>query len=171
MIKYLLKLFLIISISFTQISQSAELSNIAFIDIDYLIKNSEIGKKTLKILEDKNSENVKILKEKEKTLKNQENDLQSKKNIISTDEFNNEVKILKIKITELRSEKNLLAKNFNDFKNKELSELLKKYNLVIQEFMTKNSIEIIIDKKNIYIGKVTSDITNQILDEINNLYK
>ena len=108
-------------ISFTQISQSAELSNIAFIDIDYLIKNSEIGKKTLKILEDKNSENIKILKEKEKTLKNQENDLQSKKNIISTDEFNNEVKILKIKITELRSEKNLLAKNFNDFKNKELS--------------------------------------------------
>ena len=58
-------------ISFTQISQSAELSNIAFIDIDYLIKNSEIGKKTLKILEDKNSENIKILKEKEKTLKNQ----------------------------------------------------------------------------------------------------
>ena len=93
-----------------------------------------------------------------------------KKIIISSDEFNNEVKILQIKIKELRNEKKLLANNFNQLKNKELNELLKKYNVVIQDFMSKNSIDIIIDKKNIYIGKASSDLTKLILDQINDSY-
>jgi len=168
--RLLLKLIFLFSILSAQNSYSSEISNIGFIDIDYLIKNSEIGKKTLKILEDKNFENIKILKEKEKKLKDEENTLKNKKNIISSEEFNNEVKILKIKIKELRNEKNLLANNFNEFKNKELNELLKKYNVVIQDFMNKNSVDIVIDKKNIYIGKVSSDLTKLILDQINDLY-
>ena len=168
--KLLLKLIFLFSILSAQNSYSSEISNIGFIDIDFLIKNSEIGKKTLKILEDKNLENIKILKKKEKKLLDKENELKNKKNIISSDEFNNEVKILQIKIKELRNEKKLLANNFNELKNKELNELLKKYNVVIQDFMNKNSIDIIIDKKNIYIGKVSSDLTKLILDQINNLY-
>lgn len=168
--KLLIKLIFLFSILSAQNSYSSEISNIGFIDIDFLIKNSEIGKKTLKILEDKNLENIKILKKKEKKLLDEENELKNKKNIISSDEFNNEVKILQIKIKELRNEKKLLAKNFNELKNKEFNELLKKYNVVIQDFMSKNSIDIIIDKKNIYIGKVSSDLTKLILDQINNLY-
>lgn len=168
--KLLIKLIFLFSILSAQNSYSSEISNIGFIDIDFLIKNSEIGKKTLKILEDKNLENIKILKKKEKKLLDEENELKNKKNIISSDEFNNEVKILQIKIKELRNEKKLLANNFNELKNKELNELLKKYNVVIQDFMSKNSIDIIIDKKNIYIGKASSDLTKLILDQINNLY-
>lgn len=168
--KLLIKLIFLFSILSAQNSYSSEISNIGFIDIDFLIKNSEIGKKTLKILEDKNLENIKILKKKEKKLLDEENELKNKKNIISSDEFNNEVKILQIKIKELRNEKKLLANNFNELKNKEFNELLKKYNVVIQDFMNKNSIDIIIDKKNIYIGKVSSDLTKLILDQINNLY-
>lgn len=168
--KLLIKLIFLFSILSAQNSYSSEISNIGFIDIDFLIKNSEIGKKTLKILEDKNLENIKILKKKEKKLLDEENELKNKKNIISSDEFNNEVKILQIKIKELRNEKKLLANNFNELKNKEFNELLKKYNVVIQDFMSKNSIDIIIDKKNIYIGKASSDLTKLILDQINNLY-
>ena len=168
--KLLIKLIFLFSILSAQNSYSSEISNIGFIDIDFLIKNSEIGKKTLKILEDKNLENIKILKKKEKKLLDEENEHKNKKNIISSDEFNNEVKILQIKIKELRNEKKLLANNFNELKNKEFNELLKKYNVVIQDFMNKNSIDIIIDKKNIYIGKVSSDLTKLILDQINNLY-
>ncbi len=170
MTKLLIKLVLLFSIFSAQNLYSSEISNIGFIDIDYLIKNSEIGKKTLKILENKNLENIKILKEKEKKLKDKENEIKNKKNIISSEEFNNEVKKLQIKIKELRNDKKLLANNFDEFKNKELNELLKKYNVVIQDFMSKNSIDIIIDKKNIYIGKASSDLTKLILDQINNLY-
>ncbi len=139
--------------------------------MDYLIKNAEIGKKTLKILDTKNSTNLKILKEKEVKLKKQETELQNKKNIISSEEFNNEIKVLKIKINELRNEKKQLAIDFNKFKNEEFNKLLNKYNVVIQEYMKKNSIDIILDKKNIYIGKVSSDITEPVLQQINTKYK
>ena len=62
----------------------------------------------------------------------------------------------------------------NDFKKKqkkELGSVLEKINLVIQEYMKTNSVEIVLDKKNIFVGKVSSDITEKILNEVNNKYK
>tara|TARA_B100000674_G_scaffold375237_1_gene317715 strand:- start:1282 stop:1797 length:516 start_codon:yes stop_codon:yes gene_type:complete len=171
LIKFFFKLFIIFNLLLIQVSQSSETNNLVFIDMDYLIKNAEIGKKTLKILDTKNSTNLKILKEKEVKLKKQETELQNKKNIISSEEFNNEIKVLKIKINELRNEKKQLAIDFNKFKNEEFNKLLNKYNVVIQEYMKKNSIDIILDKKNIYIGKVSSDITEPVLQQINTKYK
>tara|TARA_Y100001935_G_scaffold221940_1_gene196445 strand:- start:1661 stop:2176 length:516 start_codon:yes stop_codon:yes gene_type:complete len=171
LIKFFFKLFFIFNLLLIQVSQSSETNNLVFIDMDYLIKNAEIGKKTLKILDTKNSTNLKILKEKEVKLKKQETELQNKKNIISSEEFNNEIKVLKIKINELRNEKKQLAIDFNKFKNEEFNKLLNKYNVVIQEYMKKNSIDIILDKKNIYIGKVSSDITEPVLQQINTKYK
>ena len=171
MIKFFFKLFIIFNLLLIQVSQSSETNNLVFIDMDYLIKNAEIGKKTLKILDTKNSQNLRILKEKEENLKKQETKLQNKKNIISSEEFNNEIKVLKIKINELRNEKKQLAIDFNKFKNDEFNKLLNKYNVVIQEYMKKNSIDIILDKKNIYIGKVSSDITEPVLQKINTKYK
>ena len=171
MIKFFFKLFIIFNLLLIQVSQSSETNNLVFIDMDYLIKNAEIGKKTLKILDTKNSQNLRILKEKEENLKKQETKLQNKKNIISSEEFNNEIKVLKIKINELRNEKKQLAIDFNKFKNEEFNKLLNKYNVVIQEYMKKNSIDIILDKKNIYIGKVSSDITEPVLQQINTKYK
>ena len=171
MIKFFFKLFFIFNLLLIQVSQSSETNNLVFIDMDYLIKNAEIGKKTLKILDTKNSQNLRILKEKEENLKKQETKLQNKKNIISSEEFNNEIKVLKIKINELRNEKKQLAIDFNKFKNDEFNKLLNKYNVVIQEYMKKNSIDIILDKKNIYIGKVSSDITEPVLQKINTKYK
>ena len=37
--------------------------------------------------------------------------------------------------------------------------------------MSKNSISIVFDKKNIYIGKSSIDITSDLLKEINNKFK
>ena len=42
-----------------------------------------------------------------------------------------------------------------------------KFNSVIQVYMDQNSIDVVLDKKNIFIGKVSSDITKIILKEIN----
>ena len=59
-----------------------------------------------------------------------------------------------------------MVKDFTDFKNKELSSVVKNINEVIQNYMKKNSIDIVFDKKNIYIGKNSSDITADILKNI-----
>ena len=163
--KFLRFLFLIFFISFSQ-NVFAE-NKIVFIDIDFLMKNSNIGKLSLKKLEDLNNKNVNLLKGNEKELKEKENTLLQKKNIISKEEFENEIKILKIQINEFKTNKDNMVKDFNTLKVKELNTVLEKFNKKIQEYMSQNSIDIVLNKNNIFIGKVTSDITNDILIEIN----
>ncbi len=61
---YLRRLILIIFISFTFINSAISKENIAFVNIDYLIKNSNIGKKLLTDLNNKDKENFDNLKKK-----------------------------------------------------------------------------------------------------------
>ena len=162
-------LILIIFVVFTN-NVNAE-TKIAFIDIDYLMKNSNIGKISLKKLENLNNKNIKILKENEKKLKQEESLLLQKRDIISQEEFENEIKILRTKIKDFNANKENIVKEYNKFKNQELKNTLEKFNKKIQEFMSQNSIEMVLDKNNIYMGSVSSDITKNVLVEINNEFK
>ena len=142
-------------------------SNIVYVDIDFLIKNSNIGKASLDKLETINKKNIKKLTDREVELKKNESDLKNKKNIISTDQFNEEVNLLKEKIKLYNSEKDKMVNDFNKIKVEEINILMNKFNSVIQAYMNQNSIDVVLDKKNIFIGKVSSDITKIILEEIN----
>lgn len=144
---------------------------VAFIDIDYLIKNSTMGQNSLTKIEKLNSKNIEILKEREKILKNLDNEIKIKQNIISEDEYNKEVNLLKNKIKEFNIEKNKMVNEFNTFKENELDSLFKKINPIIQNYMNKNSIEILLDRKNLFIGSISSDLTKIMINEINNYTK
>jgi len=167
--QFLRYLILIIFVLFTN-NVKAE-TKIAFIDIDYLMKNSNIGKISLKKLDNLNNKNINVLKENEKKLKQEENLLLQKQNIISQEEFEKELKILRNKIKEFNINKEKMVKDYNKFKSQELNITLQKFNKKIQEFMSQNSIEILLDKNNIYIGTVSSDITKEVLIAINNEFK
>ncbi len=142
-------------------------NKIVFIDIDYLMKNSNIGKLSLKKLEDLNNKNVNSLKDNEQKLKNKEKNLLQKKNIISKEEFEKEIKILKTEIQKFKTDKDNMVKDFNKLKVEELNKVLEKFNKKIQEYMSEKSIDIVLNKNNIFIGKTSSDITNDILIKIN----
>jgi len=167
--QFLRYLILIIFVLFTN-NVKAE-TKIAFIDIDYLMKNSNIGKISLKKLDNLNNKNINVLKENEKKLKQEENLLLQKQDIISQEEFEKELKILRNKIKEFNINKEKMVKDYNKFKSQELNITLEKFNKKIQEFMSQNSIEILLDKNNIYIGTVSSDITKEVLIAINNEFK
>ena len=145
--------------------------NIVFIDIDFVIKNSNIGKISIKKLEKINNENIESLKKKQSELKNLEEELKNKKNIISSDEFNKELTELKVKYESFNLEKEKMANDFKSMQNNEISSVLKKINSAIQEYMNNNSIELVLDKKNIFVGKVSSDITEKILTDVNTKFK
>ena len=146
-------------------------NKIVFIDIDFLMKNSNIGKLSLKKLENLNTKNVKILKDNEQILKDKENVLLQKKNIISKEEFEKEINNLRIQINDFKVKKDNMVKDFNNLKVEELNKVLAKFNIKIQDYMSQNSIDIVLNKNNIFIGKVTSDITKSVLVEINNEFK
>ena len=67
-------------------------------------------------------------------------------------------------------EKNELLKNFKIKKKNDLDKLLTKINPIIQTYMKDNSIDIVLDKKQIFVGSINKDITEEILKLVNKTY-
>ena len=164
-LRYLLIFFFLINTSV-----NAE-TKIVFIDIDYLINNTLIGKSTLSKLDEINSKNIKKLNDKEKKLRIIEEEIKTKKNVISEAELKKEIEDFKINVNEFNLEKKNLSEDFKKTQTNELNELLEKFNFIINEYISKNSIDIVLNKKNLYMGKLSSDITKDILKKINNQYQ
>ena len=62
---------------------------------------------------------------------------------------------------------NFLIKNFEETKNSELNIFFVKLNKLMNNFMQENSINLILDKKNIVMANNKNDISNDILNLIN----
>ena len=166
-LKKFLLIFFIFLIS-TNLSNSKET---AFVDIDYIVANSNIGKKVLENINKLDKKNVENLRKKNKSLQELEITIKNKKNVISEDAFNKEVVSFKKKVQEFKVEKNKIVKNFNDFKRKELENVFKKISPIINDYMEENSISILLDSKNIFMGSKKSNLTEDILDRINKEFK
>ena len=159
-------LFLIILYNLFFLNVNAD-NKIVFLDIDYVINNTSIGKKVLNDLNKLNENNVKILKKKENELKDIENIIKSKKNLISEEEYNKEIVNLSTKITEFKDEKKKMVNDFNKKKDNEFLNLLSKIDPLIKKLMFENKIDVVLDKKNIIIGSNNSDITQDLIELIN----
>ena len=145
-------------------------NKVVFIDIDFLIESSIFGKKISQDLNKIYNNDIKKINSIEKKLIEQENEIKKVQNIISKEELN--VKILKLRedIKIFDTEKKNTAKKFNDAKSTKVKVFFDKINPLISDYMEKKSIDIIIEKKNIFIGKNTHDITNEILEIINSKF-
>ena len=54
-----------------------------------------------------------------------------------------------------------------DFKRKELENILKQISPIINDYMEENSINVLLDSKNIFIGSKELNFTEDVLKEIN----
>ena len=169
--RYLNKLILIIFIFFTFINASISKENIGFVNIDYLIQNSNIGKKLLANINDKDKKNLDNLKKKNKILQDLESSIKKKKNVISDEAYNKEVIDFKKKFQEFSKEKNEIVKEFNIYKKSEIENIFKKINPIINSYMEENSVNLLFDSKNIFMGAKKLNLTEDILKKINNELK
>ena len=143
---------------------------VAFIDVDFIIKNSNLGKKVLDSIKKLDKQNIEKLNSHNKELKEKELELKSKKNIVSEEAFKKELSQLKEKVSLYTKEKNKMVKDLNKFKNEELDKVFKKISPIVSKYMEKKSIDIVLDSKNMFMGNSKVDITQDILDEINKQY-
>ena len=81
-----------------------------------------------------------------------------------------EVNTLKNKVSIFNSDKD---KMINDLKTRQesISNFFVKVSPIIQSYMEENSISILLDRKNVFIGRINSDITKEIIERINNQLK
>ena len=165
---YILKKILIVLLFFffsSNFSYSSE--KIAFIDVDYILNNSNIGKLILQELELVNEKNIKKLNQKEQIIIKKKDNINKTKNISSKEQLEKDITNFNQEVEKFRSEKNQILNEFKLLKEKKLDNFLIKINPVIQEYMKNNSIDILLEKKQIYIGKSSVNITEDIIELIN----
>ena len=142
-------------------------NGVYFVDVDSLLNNSEYGKKIVNKLKNINLKNISDLEKDEKELKKIEDEINKIKNIITEEELNKKISDLKDKIIIYRKKKDTKFKEYNDYKNKELNEFFVKITPFIEKFMEINSIQIILEKKNIFIANSKYDKTDSLIQYLN----
>ena len=162
-------LFLPLLIFFYLIGNAFAIEKIVYLDLDYILSNSNKGKKILSDLDKKNNENVKILKSKEEILKTEEENLLKQKNIISNEAYNEKVKNLQNKVKIFRSEKNQLVTEFKKNRENKINDFIKIVDNILGEYVKANSIDLVLNKKDIIMGKNSFNITEEILKKVNEL--
>jgi outer membrane protein len=148
-----------------------ENKKIVYINVDFILNNSILGKKILIDLKKINNKNLENISSTEKELKKENDEITKVKNIISKEELKSRIDNLKKKIDNFNSLKDKLSTELNQLRQNEIKNFFKKINPLIQDYMNENSIDIIIDKKNIFVARSDYDITTDIIDLIDKEFK
>ena len=144
---------------------------IVYIDLKILLNESIVGKNSIIELEKtqklKNDEIKKI----QESFKNEEIKLINKKNVISEKEFKDQVNLLRSKVKKHNESKKIMINDLTQKRIDITSKLLAALNPILTEYSSKNSIAIILQKKDIIIGSNDLDITPIILKIFNQRVK
>ncbi len=162
---------IVLIIIFFNFEYASAATKIAYIDINNILNNSIVGraitKHIKKIKEEKNKEFLIT----ENQLLDKEKDILKKKNLLEKNDLDQQVSLLKNEVNEY----NILKKNFNkdvdEKKIKYTKIVLNSLNPIISKYVEENSIDVVLPKKNIIIAKKNLDITNIIMDLLNNQLK
>ena len=136
-----------------------------------VLETSNTGSSILKQLNDINNKNLLFLKQEEKKFKEKETKLISQKNIISENDFQNQINDLKIEINKYNQDRKKIIKDFNKLQVDNTNKLLQLINPIIVKFSNDKEISIILQKKDLIIGKSQLDITDEIIKIINDNIK
>ena len=170
MIKIKNFLFIII-ILFLSIGFSSAKDKVAYIDIDYILNNTLVGKSTLNTL--KKDEEIKInkFKSSDENFKKKENKILAKKNLVPKEEVTKELKSLQVEFEKYRNRKIKEIEVLKVKRNRNILNLLNQINPIIEKYMAENSIYMLIDKKNVFIANKNYDITQNLIELIDNQIK
>ena len=145
--------------------------NIRFININYIVKNSEVGKTLNKIIEDKSKKITSELNNLGKKIEDKKNKIISQKNILKKEEYEKLVKTYDdevIKYNNIRKKKN---EDFNQFRLNSQKKIIEALNPIIANFLKKESVQILLQKEQIIFGDNKLDITEKILEIFNDKHK
>jgi len=158
--------FLILSLNFSEAED-----RVSYIDADYLLTNTIAGKKLIISLKKQEELIINKFKSNDDNFKNEEKKILAKKNLISKEEINNELKLLQIEFEKYKKERIKEIDKLKNIRNINIKNFLNLINPIIEEYMADNSIYMIIDKKNVFIANKDYDITNNLIELIDNQIK
>ena len=167
-IKYLAVIFLFFSFNLIKVNANEK---IVYIDTNYILNQSLVGKSILAKLNSKQKKNVESFKKTENSFKETEKKIIASKNVISEDEFKKKVVELRNTVNAYQVSRKKAQEDLIKEKNKLNNKLLDLLTPILTTYSQENSISMIIEKRNIIIGKTNLDITKEIVNILNKKIK
>tara|TARA_Y100000817_G_scaffold196302_1_gene153524 strand:+ start:61 stop:582 length:522 start_codon:yes stop_codon:yes gene_type:complete len=164
----MLKKFLIINLFIVFFTLSyAEEQKIVYLNVDKIMQQSIAGKSIKKQLENLYNKNLEKFKKNDEILKNKEKKLITQKNILSQEDFQKELTSLRKEIINFQKEQVKARDNINKLRIGATNKLISQLSPILQEYAKNNSVSLILQKKNIVMGKKEIEITDEILEITN----
>ena len=145
--------------------------NIRFININFIINNSDAGKNLNEILDGKNKKISSELNKIGKKLEEKKNKIVSQKNILKKEEFDNLVKNYDKELKDFNALRKSKTEQFNTFRVNSKKKIIDLLNPLITSYLKKESIQILLQKDKIIFGDDKLDITKVILKIFNDKHK
>ena len=153
----------VIFFSFLSISELKANDKISYVDIDYIITNTIVGKSLLENFKKEEKLKVEKFKTSDEDFKNKEKKILAKKNLVTNEEINKELRSLQVEFQNYRKNKIKEIDELKAKRNRNILNFIKLINPIIEKYMTDNSIGILLDKKNIFIASKNYDITQNLI--------
>ena len=160
---YKKNLIYILIIFFSTISLGKSNENIAYLDLDNIVKSTKAGKSIINELKASRDKALKKFEQKEKALKKVEEDINKQKNVLSKEELKNKISNFRNEISSFRNDRQKLINDFNKKKIQEFEKFFKKVTPLIEDYIKEKNIDIVLDKKDIFLANKNKDITNEII--------
>ncbi|PDH21234.1 MAG: hypothetical protein CNC05_01565 [Pelagibacterales bacterium MED-G42] len=154
--------FIFFIIFFFQVNSHSN-EKIVYMDLNYVINNSNIGKKVLDELNVLNKKNIENLKANQKNLKDEIDEINKIKNVATSEDIKKKISQHNLNLNKYEKLKKKLSNDLNKKRNDEMNKLVQLINPILEDYAKKNLIDIILSKEAIYISKDKYDISNEIL--------
>ena len=135
------------------------------------MEESIAGKSIKKKLENLYNKDLEKFKKNDEILKQKEKKIIAQKNIMSQDDFQNEITNLRSEIIKFQRDQVNARDKINKLRLKATSKLISKLSPILEEYAKENSISLILQKKNIVMGRKEIEITDEILSIANKKIK
>ena len=169
--KIIKRFFTIFIVLFVLAPSSFSQDQIVYLDLDYVVGNTKAGKSILKKLEDSKNIALSKFEKKGKELKKIEEEINKQKNIISEDELRKKLIEFRKEVSTYQKNRQKVVNEFNEKKRSEFDEFFKKITPIIENYVSEKKIDIVLDKKNIFIASKKKNITQEIIKIIDSKIK
>ena len=142
-------------------------TSIVYLDMDKVVSKSEVGKSILTKLDEITKKKIKTLEKIANELKEKEKKLLIQKNLLSISEYEKKIILLRSEVDTYNLKKKNELNKLNQLKENNISKFLKEINTIVLKYTEEKNIILILQKKNIVIGRANLDVSDDIIKLIN----
>ena len=162
-----IKIIIILFFSFFLNSNLNAEEKIAFIDLNFIYSNSEIGKKILKEIDMKQKKLNKEFQAFQKKLDDEKSNLLSQKNVLNENDYKKKIVELENNLKKYNEQISKRNQDLINFRKKSKNEFANDLRSTLEKYAKENKISMILRKEQLLLGEQSLDITKEILELFN----